>query len=90
MAYWIDGIERPSKEDFEKHDRTIRKLTLLVSDPDFDSGDAYDTLQDRCNANTVRNYYQQLLSRWSPKRHRDDADTPSDSKSHGIAICLRN
>ena len=82
MVYWIDDIERPSKEDFEKHDRAIRKLTLLVSDPEFDSGEAYDTLQNALrSANTVRNYYQQLLSRGNPKRHKDDADTASDSKS---------
>jgi hypothetical protein len=80
MAYWTDGIERPTKEQFEEHDRTIRKYTILVGDDDFESADSFDILQDVLrSANTVRNYYKRLLTRGG---RRDGIDIPnvSDSK----------
>jgi hypothetical protein len=46
MAYWVDGIERPIKEQIEEHDRLIRKHTLRFSDDDLDSADSFDMLQD--------------------------------------------
>jgi hypothetical protein len=61
MAPWIDGIEHPTKTQFEEHDRVIRKYTLLVDDGHFESADSFDILPDVLrSANTVRNYYKRL------------------------------
>jgi ABC-type antimicrobial peptide transport system ATPase subunit len=58
MAYWVDGIELPTKGNL-----LIREHTLPFSDDDFDSTDSFDILQDVLrSANTVRNYYRQLLA----------------------------
>jgi hypothetical protein len=45
-AYWVDGIERPTKEQIKEHDRLIRKHTLQFSDDNFDSAHSFDMLQD--------------------------------------------
>lgn len=80
MAYHVDGIERPTKEQFEEHDCLIRKHTLLFSNHDFETADSYDVLEEVLRSvNTVRNYCRQLLAGGSLKRRRDDVDTPNVS-----------
>jgi hypothetical protein len=44
MAYWIDNIERPIKEQFEEYDRTIRKYTIFIGDDNFEFADFFDIL----------------------------------------------
>jgi hypothetical protein len=80
MAPWIDGIEHPTKTQFEEHDRITRKYTVIVPDPDFESTDSFDVLQDVLrSANTVRNYDKRLEMGGGSKRRRDTPNV-SDSK----------
>lgn len=83
MSYYIEGIERPNRKDFEKHDREIRKYTILVAADDFDSADSFEVLQEVLHsANTVRTYLDQFLKGGGSKRRRGSVDAPnvSDSK----------
>lgn len=83
MSDWVEGIKRPSRQDFEKHDRVIQKYTILLIDDDFDSTDSYDILQKVLrSANTLRNYFNQLPIGGGSKRRRGSVDAPnvSDSK----------
>ena len=58
MSEYVDGIERPTKNQFEQSERVIREYTVLVSRDDYDSADAFDELQHVLrSANTMRNYY---------------------------------
>jgi hypothetical protein len=80
IAPCISGIEPPTKTQFEEHDRIIRKYTVLVPDPDLESVDSFDVLQDVLrSANTVRNYYKRLEMERGSKRRRDTPNV-SDSK----------
>jgi hypothetical protein len=82
MDEWLDGIEHPTQQEFEEHDRIIRKYTLLVPDSDFDSGNSYYILKLVLrSANTVRNYHRQPQAGRGSKRRRDDVDTPNGSDS---------
>jgi hypothetical protein len=58
MSQYVDGLESPTKEDFEKAKSFIRKQTALFED--LDSADDWDSLQDVLYAaNTIINFYKQ-------------------------------
>ena len=44
MAYRINSIKRPKKEDFTKHDRKIRNYINRFLDGDIDSKDFFKIL----------------------------------------------
>jgi hypothetical protein len=76
MSQWVNGIERPTQQEFEVHDGIIRKYTILVLGDDFKSADSLSVLQDVLfSANTVRNYYGRLLMGGGSKRRRGNVDT---------------
>lgn len=78
MAQWINGIERPKKEDFEEHDREIHLYTIRFLKDDLESGEYFDIIQALLySANTLRNYYKQSPIEGGSKRRRG---SDSDSK----------
>ena len=82
MSKYVDGIEHPTEKQFEKSEREIREYTVLVSGDNWDSADAYDALQVVLrSANTMRNYYRQLLINERSKRRGDDVETSHTSES---------
>jgi len=83
MPRYVDGIKRPTKDQLEESERILRKYTVLVPEPEWDSARDHDVLQlVLLHANTVQNYYKRLLMESGSKRRRDDVETPdvSDSK----------